>query len=75
MPKNWDDLEEFFGTFSLVKYRFIINTTGVSEFDTSVMSWAQLMNYKIMLKNALDQYNAANPTNPLTDENGQFITF
>ncbi|MPM41300.1 hypothetical protein SDC9_87950 [bioreactor metagenome] len=75
MPKNWDDLEEFFGNFSIVKYRFIINITGVSEFDTSVMSWAQLMNYKIMLKNALDQHNAANPTNPLTDENGQFITF
>ena len=75
MPKNWDDLEEFFGAFSLVKYRFIINTTGVSEFDANTMSWAQLMNYRIMLKNALDQYNAAHPENPLTDENGQFVTF
>lgn len=74
-PSNWSDLAEFFGTFSLVKYRFILNTTGVSEFDTETMSWAQLINYKIMLREALDAYNAANPGNPLRDENGQFVTF
>lgn len=75
MPKNWSDLEPFFGTFSLVKYRFMINNTGITEFNTTTMSWAQLMNYKIILRNALDAYNAANPGNPLKDENGQFVTF
>lgn len=75
MPKNWSDLEEFFGTFSVVKYRFMINNTGITEFSTDTMSWAQLTNYKIMLKNALDEYNAAHPGNPLKDENGQIITF
>jgi hypothetical protein len=33
------------------------------------------MNYKIVLQNALNEYNAANPGNPLRDENGQFVTF
>jgi hypothetical protein len=75
MPNNWDELVEFFGAFSMVKYRFMINTLGVTEFDTTVMSWAQLMNYKIVLQNALNEYNAANPGNPLRDENGQFVTF
>ncbi len=75
MPKNWSDLESFFGSFSLVKYRFIINITGVTEFDTTMMSWAKLMNYKIMLKDALDKYNAEHSNNPLIDENGQYVTF
>lgn len=75
MPQNWDSLVEFFGTFSMVKYRFIINTLGITEFDTSKMSWARLMDYKIVLQNALNEYNAANPGNPLQDENGQFVTF
>ncbi len=75
MPKNWSELETFFGAFSLVKYRFMINNTGVTEFSATTMSWAQLMNYKIILRNALDAYNAAHPGNPLTDENGQIVTF
>ena len=75
MPKNWSDLVEFFGSFSMVKYRFIINVTGVTEFNTTTMSWSQLMNYKIIVKNALDEYNAGHPDNPLKDENGQFVTF
>jgi hypothetical protein len=74
-PANWDSLEEFFGAFSIVKYRFILNNTGVSDFNTQTMSWAQLMNYKIILRNALDEYNATHPGEPLRDENGQYITF
>lgn len=74
-PKNWDtELFEFFGEFSLVKYRFIINTIGFGEFGGN-MSWSELMNYQIMMKNALDEYNAAHPNEPLTDENGQLVTF
>ncbi len=75
MPKNWSELESFFGTFSMVKYRFMINNTGVTEFSATTMSWAQLMNYKIVLRNALDQYNAIHPNDPLKDENGQYVTF
>lgn len=74
-PKNWDtELAEFFGDYSLVKYRFIIDTIGFGEFGGS-MSWSEMMNYKIIMTTALDEYNAAHPDAPLTDENGQLVTF
>ncbi|MDR1897000.1 MAG: DUF4843 domain-containing protein [Prevotellaceae bacterium] len=74
-PNNWNDLTEFFGDFSLEKYRFILSVTGVSKFDTAAMSWAELNNYRIKVKTALDEYNASHPNNPLKDENGQLIEF
>ena len=75
-PTNWDELEEFFGTYSDAKYRFMLNNTGVTEFDTEEMSWAELNNYKIVLTNALNEYNKANPNDPILDENtGQAIDF
>jgi hypothetical protein len=39
------------------------------------MSWAKLNSYKIRFINALDEYNAAHPGAPLTDENGVLVTF
>jgi len=75
-PKNWSDLEEFFGSYSDTKYRFMIeNAGGLTEFDTDEMSWAQLQNYKMKFQNALDDYNAAHPGNPLRDEDGVLVTF
>jgi hypothetical protein len=74
-PKNWDELTEFFGVFSLTKYRFIIDNLGIAEFSITTMTWGQLNNYKIVMKNALNAYNEAHPGNPLKDENGQFINF
>lgn len=73
-PKNWDtELTEFFGEYSYVKYRFIINTIGFGEFGGS-MTWSELMNYQIMMKTALDNYNATS-AGPLKDENGQLVEF
>lgn len=74
-PNNWNDLEEFFGEFSLTKYRFIIDVLNIGTFDTNELSWAQMKNYQIELAEALRLYNEANPGNPLTDENGNLITF
>jgi hypothetical protein len=74
-PKNWSDLEEFFGAFSLEKFRFILSVTGVAEFDTTKMSWSELNNNRIKVKTALDEYHATHPGNPLKDENGQLIEF
>jgi hypothetical protein len=74
-PANWNELVEFFGTFSIIKYRFIIETTGITEFSAQTMSWAMLTNYRIMCVNALNDYNEAHPGNPLKDENGQYVTF
>lgn len=75
-PNNWDELEEFFGTYSDTKYRFMLNNAnGISEFSADTMTWAELMSYKIKFQNALDDYNAANPDSPLTDENGVLVSF
>ena len=75
-PKNWDTLEPFFGTYSDVKYRFMLaNSNGAGEFSTETMSWAMLNSYRILFQNALNAYNAAHPGNPLTDENNQLVTF
>lgn len=75
-PTNWDDLEEFFGTYSDVKYRFMIeNAGGISEFDADTMSWAQLNSLKIKFQNALNAYNDAHPGNPLRDDDGVLISF
>jgi hypothetical protein len=77
-PLNWDALYEFFGTYSEVKYRFIISTLGVARFtygDTDGMSWGVMNNYRLVLVEALARYNAGHPTAPLTDENNQLVTF
>ncbi len=74
-PKNWDSLTEFFGAFSLTKFRFIIETLELGEFSIDTMTWAELTNYKIRMKTALNAYNEANPGNPLKDENGQLVSF
>jgi len=74
-PRNWDELNEFFGAFSLAKFRFIIDTLGIGEFDTNTMTWGQLNNYRIVMKNALTAYNESHPGNPLKDENGQLVSF
>ncbi|MBQ7440346.1 MAG: DUF4843 domain-containing protein [Prevotella sp.] len=75
-PNNWSDLEPFFGTYSDTKYRFMLtNSGGAGEFNTETMSWALLNSYRIRFQNALNEYNAAHPGNPLTDENGQLVTF
>lgn len=75
-PKNWDtELKEFFGTYSLVKYRFIIDILGIAEFSAEAMSWAELNNYKIVMKSALNEYNESHPGNPMRDENNQLVSF
>ena len=73
-PTNWNELEEFFGTYSDAKYRFMLNNAGVTEFDTETMTWAELNNYKITLTNAYNEYRMTNP--PILDENtGLEISF
>lgn len=75
-PNNWDDLTEFFGEYSDTKYRFMLETlTGVGELNADTMSWALLMSYRIKCQGALDTYNAAHPNAPLTDENGNLVSF
>jgi hypothetical protein len=76
-PSNWDTrLTGFFGTYSKVKYLFIINVTGVYDFPYGTAggpSPAQMNYYNVLCKTALATYIAAN--GPLIDENGNAVTF
>ncbi len=74
-PSNWNDLVEFFGDYSDVKYRFIIDVLNQASFDTDVLSWAQMKNYQIVLTEKLREYNETHPQEPLTDENGNLVEF
>ena len=75
-PNNWPELEPFFGAYSDTKYRFMLEYAGgTTAFSAETMSWAQLNSYRIRFQNELNNYNAAHPGAPLTDENGQLVAF
>ncbi|QEC70422.1 DUF4843 domain-containing protein [Arachidicoccus ginsenosidivorans] len=67
-PSNWDSfLIYIFGTYSQVKYRFIIDVLGRGEFPTSgtgALGYGDLLYYASVLKNALETYNDAHPGAP-----------
>lgn len=93
-PDTWDEatypnvaLSKYFGSYSLVKYKFMIQEIGKVDFkvkynmsveyDEATNTFASY--YAKFLKNlmilALEEYNAANPDAPLTDEWGFPVTF
>lgn len=78
-PSNWGDLEEFFGaSYSEVKHRFIIDTLGKGEFtylQAGGMSWGEMWNYRLILIDALNQYQLNHHGSPLVDEYGRNVTF
>lgn len=79
-PLFWDDIEEHFGTYSAVKYRFMLDCLMAKGFSTNLdpasgLNWADLHNYNIVFANMLKEYNTAHSGAPLTDENGTLITF
>lgn len=80
-PANWDDkLVEFFGTYSEVKYRFIISTLGVYLFpylEEEEFTWGLMYNYRLRMVAALEAYNndPTNPDRPMKDENGGPVSF
>lgn len=86
-PANWDgliSLSFYFGSYSAVKWRFIISVTGVDNFPLQQSGRvppapgeytnAGMNDIKAMLKDALAAYNSANDPD-LTDESGQLVTF
>ena len=75
-PNNWADLESFFGPYSNTKYRFmLLNMGDEGELSTTAMTWAKLNSLRIRFQNAVNDYNLAHPGAPLTDENGNEVTF
>ncbi|MBV7533450.1 DUF4843 domain-containing protein [Chitinophaga sp. sic0106] len=90
-PANWDadiypynKLSTYFGVYSDAKFEFITTvigkppvfrvllsgTVGANDIDFTTVSY-----YKSSCVKRLSTYNAANPGNPLRDENNNLITF
>ena len=78
-PLYWDRLVEFFGEYSDVKYRFILQVLSAEGYDTNFntetgLTWGDYYNFRMICANKLAEYNATHST-PLTDENGVVVTF
>jgi len=71
-------LETYFGEPSLVKYQFIIDVLGISEFPTTgenKYEAGELYYFQDELRVALVKYNNEHKDKPLTDENGNKVSF
>lgn len=78
IPSNWNNLKTYFGEPSLVKYQFIIDVLGLSEFPTAgenKYEAGELYYFQDVLRVALVKYNNEHKDQPLTDENGNKVTF
>lgn len=76
-PARWVyECQPYFGVYSAVKYRFIIDTLGMWDFPDSgenAISRGQMYYYQDKMKSALRQWEAEN--GPMLDENGNKISF
>lgn len=76
-PSNWESvLSTYFGAYSQVKYKFMIDVTGRTEFPITgqdAISPSQFLFYKKLCREALETYNTTYA--PLTDEYGMLVTF
>lgn len=99
-PENWDavpprndmliyfPLSKYFGSYSRVKYQFMIEHLGLVDFqirssmgalpsydeDTNTISATYAVQLQQVMQQALKDYNATHET-PLTDEYGEPVTF
>lgn len=92
-PDNWDaanfpriPLSRYFGTYSRVKYQFMIETLGLIDFEINyntqtaydeernVVSSVYAVHLQQLMQRALAEYNATHDT-PLTDEYGNPVLF
>lgn len=70
-PDGW--LESAFGVFSAVKYRFMVEVTGLTDFSSEAIGRDGVYNLPVKLQKALEEYEALN--GPLIDENGNEVSF
>lgn len=77
MPGYWSLIDGYFGAYSKVRYRFMISVFGTADFAPvevgGTLTYADLLNYPVRLRNALAEYEAGN--GPLIDEFGNQVTF
>lgn len=76
-PTKWDTYwRRFFGsTFGSVKFKFIIEHTGITDFDNTDLEEGYASWLSATVKQKLFEYNEANPDEPLCEANGEEVTF
>lgn len=72
-PDYWTSISLLFGTFSIVKFQFMIKTTGLINYDANVTGIGALFRIQTQLRNALAVYERLN--GPLIDEFGNQVIF
>ncbi len=77
-PDYWSSIQKYFGKYSDVKYKFMIDVLGFSNFKPvyirgGIITYSEFLNYNGKLKNALEAYMAKH--GPLIDENGEQVSF
>lgn len=74
-PSRWDaSLASYLGDYSETKFRFIIQYTAKTTWESALDTTPGIMNFVVTtVKNALREYELAN--GPLLDENGNRVTF
>ena len=76
-PRIWDSYWKYhFGsTWGSVKMKFIIQHTGLTDFDTMVSDYSYTNWLSGTVKQALLEYNLAHPDAPLSEADGTLVTF
>lgn len=76
-PSNWDTNWKYhFGTtWGPVKMKLIIDSTGYTDFDTLPSDYNYLLWLAATAQQALLDYNAAHPEEPLCEADGTPVTF
>ena len=72
-PTYWDNIQSYFGVYSDVKYKFMIDVAGFSDFSFQTRGNTELLNLKGVMKRELQDYVAQNGN--LLDENNNIVTF
>lgn len=80
-PASWDIVSYYVGNFSQARFKFIIDNTGLTEFDSFNNDYNKQMWLQGYLRKLLDNYNA-DPANadreegwPYKDDNGEPLIF
>lgn len=76
-PSLWDTFwKYFFGpTFGSVKFRFIINATGYTEWEQRPSDYSYLTWMRTVVQQKFYDYNLAHPDDPLKEADGTLVTF
>lgn len=72
-PTYWGSMQGYFGTFSVRKFKFMIEVTGLTNFSEEAIGIDGAYNLPLKLRNALAEYEAIN--GPMIDENNNQVTF